>query len=255
MSQLRELQQSFMNHLLGTPSKVVEHIQSTDDTSAQQRLDIYCSGYRLRLKEAITTDFDRLHGYLGDEMFDKLMDCYIDKYQSQHPSLRYYSQHICELLAQQKPFCDYLELVEIASIEQTFNNSFDAADCTTINIDHLSQIAVESWPTLQIQLHASVQLLSCEYNSFAIWKALAEDKTPPALIKETATWLIWRKDLVSRYRVLDDAETYALTRVTQGDNFGDLCEGLLKYFDEEQTPIKAVTYLQTWINEMMVCEA
>jgi hypothetical protein len=253
IGQLRELQQSFMKHLLGTPSEVIEHIQSTTDASAKQRLGIYASGYRLRLKEAITSDFGCLHGYLGDAMFDHLMDCYIDKYQSQHPSLRYYSQHITELLTQQKPFADFPQLVEIANIEQAFNNSFDATDCTAIDIEYLGQIAVESWPTLKIQLHASVQLLSCNHNSFAIWKALTEENTPPALIKENSTWLIWRKDLISRYRALSDAETCALAHAMQGDNFSDLCEGLLEHFDEELTPVKAVTFLQTWVNEMMVC--
>ena len=254
MHQLKELQQSFMKDLLGMPSRVAESIQSSKDTSAQQRLSVYASGYRLRLKEAITTDFDCLHGYLGDDMFDQLMECYIDNYQSQHTSLRYYSQHITELLKQEKPFAEHPELVEIATIEQTFNNSFDAADCTTVDIEQLSQIVVESWPTLQIQLHASVQLITCDHNSFDIWKALSEENNPPSLVKENTTWLIWRKDLISRYRAVSDAEAYALKRVLKGDNFGVLCEGLLDYFDEEQTPVKAVTFLQNWINDLMVCE-
>lgn len=254
MFQLRELQQAFLKHLLGTPSPISEHIQSTADTSVQQRLDIYASGYRLRLKEAITTDFDNLHGYLGDDLFDQLLDCYIDTYQSKHPSLRYYSQHITELLAEQKPFVQYPELIEIAKIEQAFNDSFDAADCATADIEKLGQIAAESWPTLCVQLHASVQLLDLDHNSFAIWKALSEEQTPPALIKEKHTWLIWRKGLISRYRALSDAESFALTRAMNGDDFATLCEGLLDYFDEEQTPAKAVGFLQTWLVEMMVCD-
>ena len=254
MPQLKELQRSFLKHLLGISSEVAESIQSSNDTSAQQRLSIYASGYRLRLKEAITTDFDCLHGYLGDVMFDQLMEHYIDNYQSQHTSLRYYSQHITELLKQLKPFAEHPELVEIATIEQTFNDSFDAADCSTIGIEQLSQIAIESWPTLQIQLHASVQLITCDYNSFDIWKALSEENSPPPLVKENTTWLIWRKDLISRYRAVSDAEAYALDRVLKGDNFGALCEGLLDYFDEEQTPIEAVTFFQNWINDLMVCD-
>jgi len=252
--QLRELQQAFLKHLLGAPSPISEHIQSTTDTSAKQRLNIYASGYRLRLKEAITTDFDSLHGYLGDDRFNQLLDCYIDTYQSKHHSLRYYSQHIPELLAKQKPFSQHKELIELAKIEQAFNDSFDAADCATADIEKLGHIATESWPTLRVQFHASVQLLDFNYNTFAIWKALSEEKTPPTVIKEKNLWLIWRKGLVSRYRVLSDAEYFALTRAIKGDDFSVLCEGLLDYFDEENTPAKAVGFLQTWLTEMMVCD-
>ena len=259
MTQLRELQQSFMKHLHGEGSEyaegseIVQHIQSTPDASAQRRLDIYAIGYRLRLKEAITHDFDCLHGYLGDDLFDQLMDSYITQYPSQHPSLRYFSQHLVELLSTQKPFADYPEIIEIAKIEQAFNHSFDATDCTTLSTENLSEITVESWPRLQIKFHDSVQLLPCKYNSFAIWKAISEEDKPPVLTQDNTTWVIWRKDLISRYRALDDTETYALTLLIEGGNFSELCEGLLDYFDEEQTPAQAVTYLQTWLNEMMIC--
>ena len=251
---LQKLQQSFMKHLLNAPSEVDKQIQSTNEATAQQRLSIYATGYRLRLKEAITTDFDCLHGYLGDEMFEKLMDCYIDQYQSQHTSLRYYSQHITELLKKQKPFSEHPELVEIAKIEQTFNDSFDAENCNVLKIEELAQIAEEAWPTLQLKFHASVHLLDCKFNSFEIWKALSKDKTPPALLQENTTWLIWRKDLVSRYRALNQEETFALTQAINGNDFSEICEGLLGYFNEEETPMKAVRFLQLWINEMMVCD-
>jgi len=253
MTQLRELQQSFMKHLQGEPSEVAKRIQSTADATAQRRLDIYAIGYRLRLKEAITSDFDCLHGYLGDELFDQLMESYIDQYPSQHPSLRYYSQYLVELLSTQPPFADYPEIVEIAKIEQTFNHSFDAADCTTLSTEDLGKIAVNTWPTLKIKFHDSVKLLPCKHNSFPIWKALTAEDNPPDLEQDNTTWVIWRKDLISRYRALDDAERYALTCVIEGGDFSELCEGLLDHFDEEQTPAQAVSYLQTWLNERMVC--
>ncbi|MEE9327193.1 MAG: DNA-binding domain-containing protein [Cocleimonas sp.] len=264
MTPLRELQASFMKYLhsegsqLGETqhaegSEIAQHIQSTPDATAQRRLDIYAIGYRLRLKEVITHDFDCLHGYLGDDLFDQLLECYITQYPSQHPSLRYFSQYLGELLSTQKPFADHPEIIEIAKIEHAFNHSFDAADCTTLSTEDLSEIAVESWPTLQIRFHDSVQLLPCKHNSFEIWKAISEENEPPELKQDNTTWLIWRKDLISRYRALDEAETYALTRLIEGGTFSDLCEGLLDYFDEVQTPSQAVTYLQTWLNEMMVC--
>lgn len=254
MSELRQLQQSFFGHLLGTPTGVVEHIQSTPDTSAEQRLGIYATGYRLRLKEAITTDYERLYSYLGDDLFEQLMDNYIDTYNSHHTSLRYYSQHMVELLEQQEPFSSNPELSEIARIEQAFNFSFDAANCTSVGIDQLTHITPDAWPSMKLQFHASTKILPCNYNSFPIWKALSEETTPPALTQAASTWVIWRKDLVSKYRALPDAEARALGLALAGATFSDLCEGLLDYYDEEQIPVQAVTYLQSWINERMVCQ-
>jgi len=254
VSGLEQLQRSFFGHLLGKSSDIVEHIQSTEDTSAQQRVDIYASGYRLRLKEAIMTDFEQLHAYMGDDWFEQLMDSYIDRYRSHHPSLRYYSQHMLELLDSEQPFSEVPVLREIADIEQAFNSSFDAADCTSIEVNQLAEVAAEDWPVMRLELHSSVLLLTVKYNSFPIWKALSEQQQPPELVAEPTVWVIWRKDLLSRYRALSDAEAMALGMVAAGADFGELCEGLLAFFDEQQTPQQAIVYLQTWIKEKMVCK-
>ena len=251
---LRQLQQSFFGHLTGSPGAIIEHVQSTADWSAEQRLHIYASGYRLRLKEAISTDFDCLFSYLGDEMFELLMDAYIDKYKSQHPSLRYYSQHMTELLSQQAPFSSYPELLEIAKIEQAFNFSFDAANCTTIGIQRIAQITAEDWEALRINFHASVQILPLKTNSLAIWKALSEEQAPPASIEQSTAWIIWRQDLVSLYRNLSEAESCVLNMAMDGANFSQLCVSMLEFVDEDQAAMQVMTFLQTWISEKMVCQ-
>lgn len=253
MTVLRHLQQSFWKQLINQPSDISQAIESTEEASAEQRLHIYASGYRLRLKEAISTDFERLYFYLGDQMFEQLMDAYIDQYYSHHTSLRYYSQHMTELLKTQAPFCDYPELLEIAQIEQAFNHSFDAKDCTTVSSDALASIAAEDWPNLQLQFHASLRLLNLSTNSFPVWKALSEEQTPPESIKEHTTWIVWRRDLVSRFRILEPAEAQALKLAINGASFAELCEALLDYFDQQQTPVKAVGYLQTWLSDKMIC--
>ncbi len=251
---LKQLQQSFFGHLVGEQTDVIEHIQSTSDRSASQRLNIYASGYRLRLKEAISTDFDKLFSYLGDDLFEQLMDAYIDRYQSSHPSLRYYSKNMCELLKAEEPFTQYPELIELANIEQTFNNSFDAADCDTITMDKIAEIAPEAWADLSITFHASMALLPLQKNTFPIWKALSEEQSPPNSLVEPSIWMIWRKDLVSRYREVSEAESKILTLAMNGENFTQLCEAMLAFCDEEQAPMQVIGLLQNWINEKLVCD-
>jgi hypothetical protein len=64
--------------------------------------------------------------------------------------------------------------------------------------------------------------------------------------------LIWRQDLVSRYRALDNVELAALTLALSGGSFADICETLLEHFSEQETPQRAVGYLQQWLNDQMV---
>jgi len=248
------MQQSFLGYLLDTSELgIAKDIKSPPDCSAEQRLALYANAYRMRLKEALSTDFERLHTYLGDDLFETLMQRYIDSYPSHHTSLRYFGQHMAELLSRTEPFCDLPEVEEIARIELAFGDSFDAANCNRVNLDDLAAVPPDAWPDLNIGFHAAVQLLPQLFNSFQIWRALSNDETPPEKTADASTWLIWRQDLISRYRALAPAELTALSVALGGDSFAGLCEALLNHFDADEVPQRAVGYLQLWINDQMVC--
>ena len=255
MHALRKLQQEFLGYLLDDAAvDIVERIESTPRRSAQQRMAFYGNAYTLRLKEALTTDYERLHSYLGDELFDTLMQQYIECYPSHHTSLRYFGQHMVEMVEQQEPFKPLAEVAEIARIEQAFADSFDAADCECTSLDQLAQLEPEAWATLTLRFHTSVQLLPQHFNSFQIWKALSNEQMPPQKTADDSVWLIWRQDLVSQYRALEHAERTALSIALSAGSFADICTGLLEHFSEQETPQQAVGYLQRWINDQMVCE-
>jgi len=252
MDGLRDLQQAFLGHLLGEGSPIVGAIESTADASVAARLSIYATGYRLRLKEALETDYPRLHAYLGDTLFDRLADAYIDRYRSHGTSLRGYSRHMGELLGELPPFSDLPVLGEIERIERAFNHSFDAADRPPPTPGLLEQMPPAAWPGMRPILHPSVTLLPLRYNSFAIWQALANETQPPEPTEAPTTWLIWRRSLVSRYRALPAPEAEVLHAIRDGEPFGTLCERLLEHFAAEAVPREAVLLLQSWLTEQVV---
>ncbi len=255
MDALRKLQHEFLGYLLNNAAQgIVEHIESTPQHSAEQRMTFYGNAYVLRLKEALGIDYERLHSYLGDELFETLRVQYIESYPSHHPSLRYFGQHMVAMVEQLEPFKQLPEIAEITRIEQAFANSFDAANCPCVTLDQLAQLEPDAWATLTLRFHDAVQLLPQHSNSFQIWRALANAETPPQKTANETTWLIWRQDLVSRYRALESAEITALTLAISGASFADLCEALLEHFSEAETPQRAVSYLQQWINDQLMCE-
>ncbi len=254
MEQLRAMQQAFMGHLLGRPSDIAAAIQSTPEADAPTRLGIYASGYRLRLKEALETDYPQLHAYLGDMLFDQLMDAYIDRYPSHVFSLRDYGRHMPELLDGLDDFPALPMVRELERIERAFNHSFDAADSAPPDPAMLSQLPPEAWPGMQLRLHASVVVLHNRWNSFPVWRALSRGETPPEPVEDTAPWLIWRKALVSRYRALEAPEAAALHTALNGGDFSALCEALLAFHPADEVPREAVSLLQTWITEEMLAD-
>ncbi len=256
MSALHDMQLRFMDYLLDESTKIVDEIESTPMRSAKGRLDIYASAYRLRLKEAITTDYDKLALYLGEDRFDQLMDLYIDKFPSHTANLRYFSVNLPELIRNNADYAHIEEVYELACIERAFADSFDAKDLQFATIDDLAALPEQAWATLIFKFQKSVQILWLDHNSFPIWKALAEEEIPPKAQKSSPTaWILWRKsDLISHYRMLETEEIAILALAMQGENFAVMCEKLLEFYNEEETPIKAIGFLQTWIAEEMLAD-
>ncbi len=253
MNALLEVQNEFLGYLMDdSVGAVVERIESTESCPAQWRMAIYRNAYRMRLREALATDFERLHAYLGDEYFEDLSDRYIDEYPSHYTSLRHFGSHMVKAVTTMEPFNQWPEVAEIARIELAFGTSFDSADDKPISLEALAAVEATVWPDLGFKFHPSVQLLSLQYNSFQIWQALSNDETPPSKLAQQCDWIIWRQDLVSRYRSLDEAERMALELAIKGRNYATICECLLSFFDEQETPLKALGYLQQWMHDGMV---
>ena len=71
MDALHKLQHEFLDYLQdNTASDIVERIASSPGRSAGQRMAFYGNAYTLRLKEALASDYKRLHAYLGDDLVE-----------------------------------------------------------------------------------------------------------------------------------------------------------------------------------------
>lgn len=260
MSSLNSLQGQFQSYLL-TAGQAVGGIEravvSDAKATAELRLGIYADAYRMRLEEALSHDFEALHGLIGDEEFFKLCRRYIDAHPSQHFSLRYLGLHMSEFLRTTKPYVSQGVLAELAGFEWALIDAFDAQDSIAVTVNDMAALAPEVWPGLCFQLHDSVHCLSLSWNVQAIWNALKEEQVPPApLCSETPqVWLIWRQELTTYFRSMSPQETASLNALREGKTFAELCEGLCVWVPEEQAALTAAACLHHWVSDGIIKKA
>jgi hypothetical protein len=224
--------------------------------SAEQGLAIYHNVYRARLLEALRGDYPAVHGWLGDEEFDALALAYLHAHPSQHFSLRWHGAKLADFIdgylipAQAEP------LSELARLEWAFTLAFDAPEGQPLSLAQMAQLPAEAWPTLQVRLLPSVQWLVCRHNSLALWRACKEKGDFPGSqpLVATETCVVWRDQLITRYRSLAGDEAAALQGMAeQGWNFADLC-GELAHLGE-QAPVQAVSWLRQWLADGLLQRA
>ena len=254
MSQLSKLQADFQAYLMGAQQNSAFRSNIIDDAKvgADKRLAIYHDSYRLRLVEALSNAYPKLHALLGDELFDSAARSYIDTYPSLYCNLRWFGDRMHEHLVNTLP--DHPITAEMAVFEWTLALAFDAPDAPVLQLPDLAAIPAEGWGDLVFEFQPSLHLLALNCNTVAVWKALDAEENPPTFeqLVPPETWLIWRREMTSRFHSLEPMESSTLRLVISGANFGDICASLESELGEEESAMKAAQYLAGWLEDGMI---
>ena len=255
---LKDLQNQFLGQIIGSPNcDISSLIEEHGAINKEQRIHIYTSAYRIRLKQCIESDHPVLGTYLGDELFDMMVDNYIDTYPSHNTSLRYFAEDLVKLLSERNPFKQHVIIAELASFERHLLSAFDAAEISVSGMDDLALIPVEKWPNLRFKLHPSVMIFTSQYNSIEIWQAIKQDTVVPEAVKLSShDWLIWRNsERLTEFKSITPFETEVISYMLNGKNFSDICEMLAEYYREDEIEQAILTHLMTLIQtDIIKCE-
>ena len=248
MGALQKLESDFQDCMLRNNLDMQGQVVSTPRADAAERVRVYVEAYRLRLLEVLQDNYTGLHGLLGDEQFDQMGRAYIDAHPSTHPSVRWFSRRLESFLRRTEPYTEHPYLAEMAAFEWAQGLTFDATDDPVAGLDLMANVAPESWAGLRFTLHAAVQRVPLRWNVPQVWQALEAGETPELEQSEAPVhWLLWRADLLTHWRSLDEDETWALEAVVDGKNFGELCEGLCHWHDPSAVAMQAAGFLKRWL--------
>ncbi|MDE1463886.1 DNA-binding domain-containing protein [Spartinivicinus poritis] len=248
-SLLATRQHQLLAYLLGQSSTISDHIVHQGNVSITTRLDIYRNAYRIRLKKTIETDHEILGRYLGDALFDEMVEGYLNNHVSNYTSLRQFADSLPHYLATNSPFIDYPVISELAAFERRLLTAFDAADTQQrMTPEHLTTLPTEQWPNLCLTFHPSMQIFSASWNTVEVWQALKASQTPPAATTTQALWVIWRNnERLTEFHSLPPEEHQLIHLALQGKPLAMMCEALLANHPAENTSQLIVNYLLSWI--------
>ena len=253
MSSLRELQQDLQRHLLGENSAVSSAIVDGPPLPAAARLAIYRNAYQVRLIDALHDTYPKLHAWLGDEMFMALGEAYVAAHPSVYRSIRWFGGDLQKFIADRAPYSEEPMLAELALLEWTLAEVFDAKDAQPLERAALSAVEPSAWSALTFQFHPSLKRLAFSCNTVAVWKAMSNDETPPPPERgPVVPWLLWRQNLQNYFRSMTPVEAAALDSAARGRSFGEICAALSELLPEDEVPRAAASLLATWLDSGII---
>jgi len=253
MTDLACLQRGFQRSVFKGNARFEREIVGTSRMSAARRLEIYSHAYRARLVETLETDYPGLGALAGAERFEHLAQEYVRAHPSSHRNLRWYGGALPAFLAKAVPSRRVRALAEMAAFEWQLGLAFDAADATPLTIDDIAQVPTTEWAGMRFAPHPSVRRLALRYNVPGLRAAAEGDRPLPPLTraKSAVAWLVWRQNLVIRYRSLAKDEARALDALLRGADFGEICAQLA---GAPEPALRAAALLKGWVAEGLLCD-
>ena len=251
MSALTGSQTRFQAYVLTGDGGIISEIAGADDAFRRTRLDIYFNAYRLRLAEALATDYEILKAYTGDETFDAIIRDYIDAHPSVFRNVRWFGGHLADFLREEPRYAGQPILADLARFEWTLGLAFDAADMAALRFEDVAAVPPEAWAGLHLTPHPALHVVELRTNAVAVWNALknADHGIAPERLPEPMRWAIWRKQFSPYFRSLEADEAWALDAMRNHLNFGEICAGLCQWLPEEQAAPRAAALLRGWVDE------
>ena len=261
MNQLAKLQNTFQDYVLKpNPTACTTWVSAEGKSAPEKQLSIYSYAYHARLEEVLANDYPAILMAIGEDYFHQLATNYIEAHPSKFFSLRDFgagfANFIADLIQQQTSWQEMPWLYELAIFEWSLGQAFDAADDNLFSIEDMASIAPEAWPELKFKLHSSVQRLNFEWNIIEMWQSLtAEDPVEVQATKEGFyPYLVWRENLSTHFRSMQQDEKFAFDVLAQAGSFTDICESLTKLMDEDEVPMHAASFLKVWIGQCLISD-
>ena len=243
---LRELQAAFWRSIAQEPGAapvpdavLLETVPPTSTLGPAERVHVYAGMYFWRIVEALREDFPKVAAVLGDDGFADLVREYIAAHPSTEPSIRHVGQALPDFLSGRRP----AYLADLARLEWTRLQVFDAPDARPLPGADLRRIPAEEWPGLRFTLVPACARLVTAWPVHHLW----EDSTR-ALGPTRTALRVWREGFMVYHTAMQPEEERALDRLVEGEPFAAICEG----FDDAAG---AAALLLRWIEDGIIAGA
>lgn len=207
-----------------------QYIVGTATLSPVDRVEIYREQFWLRHTASLLEDFPGVSGILGQADWERLAESYLTQYPCRSFNLRDLGQRFSEHIDQQD-WLPHRELChDMARLEWSYIEMFDAADVPPLDGDTLGALSDEAWQQARMVFHPALRLLQVRYPVGGLRKALRDksNSAPVAIpAPEAQQLLLYRAaDLTLQCKAMPLVGFRLLERLLRGESLATACEGV-----------------------------
>lgn len=224
-------------------AKIASALKPHPRLSPEQQFAIYADGYRIRLLQAIRSDYPELIAYLGENIFDKLASGYIEKNPPTSYNLDFYPHKFASFISQNS---SDVFVMELAILESAIAEVFMLPDSDALAADALTKLSPEELGETRLNLRTASHLLKFSTNANE-W--LTAERSGNSIEPKTTEnfLLIYRHNNEVHRLPLSQAAYLLLAELLQGNTLNQALESIAAQSPELLQTI--AENLQIWFAE------
>ncbi len=211
------------------PSRVEDVVRPSATLTAAERIDIYHGMYRLRMAEALETDYPGLAHFLGPDAWADLVAAYVTAHPSRSYTLNVLGRRLPEWLAAgadvpRRAFC-----ADLARLEWAVCESFDAEEAGHLDAADILSLAPEDWPEARLVPSPALRLVRLGWNAGAWLDSLKDDAHEhPRPRRAAARVVVFRRDYAVYRREMGRSAFALVADLAAGRSIGQAVGAALR---------------------------
>lgn len=207
-------------------------IPAKKDFTPKAQLGVYVNGYRYRLFDIVSEDYEALRAYLGDEVMNLVIRHYIEATPSTYYNVGRYVLGLPDFIERTNYVAEENKAyaLEIARVEAAMSKLFDAPNTTPLTQADLEEMDPESFLNLRLALRKASALFLLHHDINAYIKSIhgLEYTQDEENSSDTQFPLLVYRDNITVWRLPLDMEEYAMLLLLQEEGLliGELMEQL-----------------------------
>ncbi len=211
------------------------------DFSAKKQLQVYQNSYRWRLFDVVAEDYPVLKAYLGEEMFNELINDFISAVPPQHFNVARYAL-LLSVFQQTHSSYDVCSS-ELFALETSIAQLADAEETQALRPEHLEGITPEALMASRLSPRKALQLFAFNYAVNDYYKSVIAEETLPTPAPESSFLVVFRhEDEVWRMNLASE-EYQLLSALFSDQTVGDVLSKL-----DESATANIFRYFSRWIS-------
>lgn len=195
-------------------ARIEREVLPSATLGAVERLALYSELVHARLVECLRGDFPATQRALGAARFERLASRFLERHPSRHFSLNQLGAAFPAFLARVR--CRGA-LVDLARLERTVQDVFDAPRDDVLRLESLRAWPPERWGSLKLRPIRALRIVRAASNANTYLQAF-HDGRRASLARRTTHTLVWRSEFVVWRRELSQREHALLARVVAGES-------------------------------------